>query len=113
MITDDTVEIIALVLGDAGERRWHAGELSRRRSANRDTQDELAEPDVSSNGHVDLNDAAQHATDDEKQHVRHCTNRAKVFIQLSTSLFPFAYVSLAKGALVRTTRCSHFTDLKP
>lgn len=27
--TDDTVEIIALVLGDANERRWRAGQLGR------------------------------------------------------------------------------------
>jgi hypothetical protein len=26
---DDTVEVIAVVLGDAGERRWHAGQLGR------------------------------------------------------------------------------------
>ena len=25
---DDTIEIIALVLSDAGERRWHAGHLA-------------------------------------------------------------------------------------
>jgi len=29
MATDDTVEIIALVLGDANERRWSAGQLGR------------------------------------------------------------------------------------
>lgn len=26
---DDTIEIIALVLGDASDRRWHAGQLAR------------------------------------------------------------------------------------
>jgi hypothetical protein len=26
---DDSVEIIAVVLGDASERRWHAGQLGR------------------------------------------------------------------------------------
>src|SRR5262249_45164341 len=41
------------------------------------------------------------------------TMRALVFIQLSMSLLPFAYVSLAKGAFVSTTRISHFTDLNP
>jgi hypothetical protein len=29
VIMDDTVEIIAVVLGDASERRWRAGELGR------------------------------------------------------------------------------------
>src|SRR5262245_49323850 len=41
------------------------------------------------------------------------TIRALDFIQLSMSLLPFAYVSLAKGAFVSTTRISHLTDLKP
>ena len=39
--------------------------------------------------------------------------RALVFIQLSMSLLPLAYVSFAKGAFVSTTRISHFTDLNP
>ena len=28
-VMDDSVEIIAVVLGDASERRWHAGQLGR------------------------------------------------------------------------------------
>jgi RNA polymerase sigma-54 factor len=73
-----------------------ASELSRRRSGNRDSHDDVSEPDVSSNGHVELNGAAHEVTDDEKQHVRQCTNRAKVFI---------ANVQQRRETLLRISLC--------